>query len=406
MRRSASYHWTKDCWAALTLFIAYAPITVLASEANNNQSSLRWHGFANQGVIKTDYNSFFGDSEHWSWEFDDLGLGGSWKPHSRVQFSAQAIYRRAGKNSQDGVQLDYGFADINLVNSLDYGLGVRAGRVKNTYGFYNDARDIASNKPSILLPQSIYQDSLRQVYHTMDGLSSYGYAQWADTRLNLDLVYGTPLIDETTEQVILGSNRPGNIENEKMLIARLMLEQDAGLWRLGYSFAQFNSDYKSIPVDFSVTGETNISLNLLSFEYNWTNWQVTAEYQISEIEYKGVNYSSYNNQRDTESYYGQVSYRITPRWKTFARYDVYYIDSNDKNGKNLEATTGGLVPAHKGFAKDITAGVRYDINKHWMIAAEYHHIKGTGWLAFIENPIPSETSEDWNLFTAQLSFKF
>tara|TARA_B100000809_G_scaffold266694_1_gene330783 strand:+ start:4799 stop:6025 length:1227 start_codon:yes stop_codon:yes gene_type:complete len=408
MPRSASYHWTKKCWAASGLLIAYtcAPVTALASEPDKGQSSLRWHGFANQGIIKTDHNNFFGDSEHWSSEFSDLGLGGSWKPNSRLQFSAQAIYRRAGKNSQDNVQLDYGFADLNLVNTLDYGLGVRAGRVKNTYGLYNDARDIASNKPSILLPQSIYLDSLRQVFHTMDGLSSYGYAQWADTHLNLDVVYGKPLIDETTEQFILSAKRPGNIENEKMLIARIMLEQDAGLWRLGYSFAQLNSDYKPAPVDFSVSGEVNINLNLLSFEYNWTDWQITAEYQISETEYKGLNYIGYDNQINNESYYGQVSYRITPKWKTFARYDVYYINSNDKDGKKLEVETGGLVPAHKAFAKDITAGIRYDINKHWMLAAEYHHIKGTGWLALVENPIPSETSENWNLFTAQLSFKF
>lgn len=383
---------------ALFCYVASADDTPISKD------KWRWHGFANQGVIKTDHNDFFGDSENWSWEFNDLGIGGSWKPYSRLQFSAQGIYRRAGKSSQDGLQLDYGFVDLNILNTMDYGLGVRAGRVKNTYGFYNDTRDIASNKPSILLPQSIYLDNLRQLFHTMDGVSTYGNMQWDSTLLNLDIIYGKPLIDENTEAVILNYPRPGDIENEKMLVGRAMLEDDSGRWRFGYSFVQLDSDYEASANDFSSDGEANITLNLLSFEYNCANWQFTAEYQRRNLEYKGINYIGYQQDYDSDAFYGQVSYQITPDWKAFARYDVYYLFSDDKNGKKFEAARG--LPAHETYAKDTTAGIRYDINKHWMVAAEYHHIKGTAWLARIENPIPSQTEENWNLFTAQVSFKF
>lgn len=389
--------------------IALVLITLLASWASADDSPIskdkwRWHGFANQGVIKTDHNNFFGDSENWSWEFNDAGVGGSWKPYSRLQFSAQGIYRRAGKSSQDGAQLDYGFVDLNILNSMDYGLGVRAGRVKNTYGFYNDTRDIASNKPSILLPQSIYLDSLRQLFHTMDGVSTYGNLQWGSTLLNLDLIYGKPLIDENTETVILNYPRPGDIENEKMLVGRAMLEDDSGRWRFGYSFVQLKSDYEASANDYSVDGEANINLNLVSFEYNYDKWQFTAEYQRRDLEYVGINYVGFQQDYASDAYYGQISYQITSDWRAFARYDVYYLFDDDKDGKKFEAERG--LPAHETFAKDTTAGIRYDINKHWMVAAEYHHINGTAWLARIENPIPSQTQEKWNLFTAQISFKF
>lgn len=375
-----------------------------ADDSPISKDKWRWHGFANQGVIKTDHNDFFGDSENWSWDFNDAGLGGSWKPYSRLQFSAQGIYRRAGKTSHDGLQLDYGFVDLNILNTMDYGLGMRAGRVKNTYGFYNDIRDIASAKPSILLPQSIYLDSLRQLFHTMDGVSTYGNVQWGSTLLNIDVIYGKPLIDENTESVILNYPRPGDLENEKMLVGRAILEDDSGRWRFGYSFAQLSSDYEAAAYDIATDGEANINLNLISFEYNYEKWQFTAEYQQRELEYKGINHAFYKAVYDSESYYGQISYQLTPSWRVFSRYDVYYEYSNDKDGKKFSATFG--LPAHETYAKDTTAGIRYDINKHWIVAAEYHHIKGTAWLARIENPIPSQTQKDWNLFTAQLSFKF
>lgn len=377
---------------------------VCANDSLISKDKWRWHGFANKGVIKTNQNNFFGDSQDWSWEFSDAGIGGSWKPHSRLQFSAQSIYRRAGKSSQDGLQLDYGFVDFNILNSMDYGLGVRTGRVKNTYGFYNDTRDVASNKPSILLPQSIYLDSLRQLFHTMDGVSTYGNMQWGSTLLNLDLIYGKPLIDENTETVMLNYPRLGDIENEKMLVGRAMLEDDSGRWRFGYSFVQLRSDYKASANDYSVDGKTNINLNLVSFEYNYKKWQVTAEYQRRDLEYIDINYHGFQQSYASDAYYGQVSYQIKPDWRVFARHDTYYLFRDDKNGKKFEAERG--LPAHETYAKDTTAGIRYDMNKHWIVAAEYHYINGSAWLARIENPNPSQTQENWDLFTVQISFKF
>ena len=385
-------------------------ITKVEQQPNSKQpSKFRWHSFGNQGYIKTSNYNFFGDSQDGSWAFNDLGLGASWKPNARLQISAQAITRRAGKTSQDGVQLDYGFIDLNLINNFDYALGFRAGRVKNPYGFYNETRDIASSRPSILLPQSIYLDSLRRLFHTMDGLSSYGHMQWGDTLFNLDVNYGKPLIDDVTQDAILVTPLPGQLNNEKIFLARAILEQDAGRWRMGYSYSQLNSDYSQPTTITPFTlgafaGKANIYLHLLSFEYNWAQWQLTTEYQRRKLEHKDIYYPEFYNAVDNESWYGQVSYQFSPELKIFARYDVYYLFRDDKEGKEFSERNN--LTAHAAYAKDSTIGLRYSINSHWMLAAEYHYINGTAWLAEIENHPPLANEPYWDLFTAQISFKF
>lgn len=369
-------------------------------------SRVQWHGFVSQGYIKTSDNNFYGDSEDGSWEFTDVGLGGSWRPAKNWQLSAQAIYRQAGETSQDGVNLDYALINYTALNQLNYGLGFRAGRIKNPYGFYNETRDVAFTRPSVLLPESIYQDALHELFHSSDSGSVYGYRQWGDLLLNIDLVYGTPNFDEQSENVLIPGPAPGGMDDERLLLSRTMFDYDAGRIRGGFSYGKMSSDIEfdsQLAVFGLYSGELDAHLRLWSLEYNWERWQLSSEYQRISLSYRDILGPNYRETNQSEAYYVQTAFQLSSHWRLLARYDVYYPDKDDKSGNQLAAKGQ---PKFEAYAKDFTLSARYDINASWMLAAEWHQVRGTAWLSSLENPESADLEKDWNLYSAQLSYRF
>ncbi len=377
-----------------------------AAEADEEQS-IRWHGFLSQGLIATDHNNFFGDSESVSTELTELGIGASWKATPRIHLSAQALYLKAGDSAPDDIKLDFGLIDINLLNGASHGLGVRAGRLKNPYGFYNETRDVMTTRDSILLPESIYPDTLREIYHSSDSIGVHGYKEMGSVLLQFDALSGKALInDDTIEDMSLFS--PGTtIENDKLWFARLMAEYDGGRIRAGISRVNLTGDVDPGPpnplLPF-IDGELELDLTLFSVEYNQIRWQVTAEYQLLDARVSDFYFPGFHSENTGESWYIQTRFEFLPQWYLLARYDVYYGNKDDKDGKDRVAT--GNPPAYAAFAKDSTLGLRYEINEHWIVSTELHHVSGVGWLTALDNADPTSLKKDWNMLLFQVGYHF
>jgi hypothetical protein len=136
---------------------------------------LQVHGFLSQGYILTSSNRVFGHSEgDGSVDFIEAGINASWTPLPRLQLAVQPLFRRAGAGHESDFELDFGLMDYALLSTEDKQLGIRLGRIKNPRGLYNDTRDVAFTRPSILLPESIYYDKLRELNVSADGAQVYG----------------------------------------------------------------------------------------------------------------------------------------------------------------------------------------------------------------------------------------
>lgn len=391
---------------------------MLVPIAHSYGSELNWHGYVSQGLIHTSDNSFYGNSEDVSWEFTDIAVGTNWRPLPRLQLSAQAIYRQAGATSRDDVYMDYALADFTLIQNMAWQLGLRAGRIKNPYGLFNDTRDLAMNRPSILLPESIYRDPIRDIFHTSDSVSIYGHAYLGEHLVQLNILQGTPLLTQAVEDEFISSSLSGDLDNEQVSITRLLVESFGGALRLGYTYTNIDVDYEpdtgiqQIEVAPSVfvtaprygyAGNTAVKVDLWSLEYNSQHWQLNAEYQALDYITDDVYGPGTSLQLSTIGYYLSANYRLNAQWRAFLRYDVYYSDKNDKDGKTYQQQTGR--PDHNRFAYDTTIGARYEFNKNWLLSMEYHRIKGTAWLPSTENEL-TQAKESWNLFSAQISYKF
>ncbi len=91
-------------------------------------------------------------------------------------------------------------------------------------------------------------------------------------------------------------------------------------------------------------------------------------------------------------------------WQWLIRFDRLVNDRSDRSG--TQYAQSGLGPAHSQFADDVTFGVQWTPRPNLMLAGEYHHVDGTGWLPLHKDADASETSRHWNMLLFQLSLRF
>ena len=171
-------------------------------------ADLQIHGFASQAYITTSDNDVFGNSDNGgSFGLTESGLNASVRPLPRVLLSAQLLSRRAGEGNTGMPRLDFGFLDYRIYSHEANQFGIRVGRLKNPFGFYNDTRDVPFTRPSIMLPQSIYFDRVRNISLSGDSVQLYGEAavsNWGTVSTQFGVFL--PIVsDKDTELSILGA---------------------------------------------------------------------------------------------------------------------------------------------------------------------------------------------------------
>lgn len=386
-----------------------SPYVCLATEPDADRwlpESVQIHGFLSQGFLHTSDNNFFGKSDDSiSHDFRELGLNGSWKILSDLQVAMQVVWRDAGETDNGGFRIDYGLANYDLYSSETSLLSIRAGRVPTPLGFYNDTRDVAATRPTILLPQSIYFDINRNLALSADGGYLYGEhrTDYGEFTLNIGIV--NPRMDDPdfNQQVLRGS--PGAMEGDTSWVTRLGYEWESeiGGIRLALTYGNFRGNYQPESGATLQAGSFALDPLILSAQYNAEKWSLTWEYAL-----RRVDFNDFAPNPDFgftgQSYYIQGTYKLTDDLEAVIRYDDLIWDVDDPHGDILSAQTGGFIVNHSRFAQDWTFGLRYEILPSLMLSAEYHRVNGTGWLSELENP--QGTTQHWDLYTTMISYSF
>ncbi|MFG6157701.1 hypothetical protein ACGTNG_02720 [Halomonas sp. 1390] len=398
---SKSFQWSDAC--SVTATIA-ALALVFSAEARSEErvlDTLQMHGFMSQALIITDDNNFFGPSseDEGSFEFTEIGANVSLRPHEDILLAAQALSRRAGGDGSDARPvLDYGIIDYQMLSNQQRTFGIQLGRFKNPFGFYNQTRDVAFTRPSILLPQSIYFDRTRSLGLSADGASLYAEERFESGIVRFKGGMGTPTTRDLATQ-LFPPNIDSEVNGDTSSIAQLIYEHNNGRFTAAISTADVNLDINLGPS----SGEINFQPWILSLQYDMGSWALTSEYAIRNLAITGSD-AIRESDITGESWYIQYTNRFHENWQWLLRYDSLISDKDDRSGSEYESQ--GLGPAHSRFAKDLTMGLQWNLNPRVLLAAEYHHIDGTGWLPLQDNPDPSETERYWNMLLFQLSLRF
>ena len=187
------------------------------------------------------------------------------------------LSRRAGEANTGMPRLDYGFLDYRLYSQETNQFGLRVGRLKNPLGFYNETRDVAFTRPSILLPQSIYFDRTRNLGLSGDSVQLYGesaHASWGSISTQFGIVL--PIVsDRDTELAFLGAQRPGHLTREVSYIGRGIYETNDKRIRLAVSGTWLNTGYNPGMVDPLSSGSIQFSHIYFYAQYNSEPWTLT-----------------------------------------------------------------------------------------------------------------------------------
>ncbi|SEL50911.1 hypothetical protein [Halomonas daqiaonensis] len=404
---SKSFRWSDP--RSITAMAA-ALVLGLSAQVRGDEGvldTLQVHGFLSQALIISEDNDFFGPSseDEGSFKFTEIGANASLRPHQDVLLAAQVLSRRAGGDGDDARPvLDYGVIDYQMLSDQQRTFGIQVGRFKNPFGFYNQTRDVAFTRPSILLPQSIYFDRTRSLGLSGDGVSLYHEERLSNGVLRTQVGVGQAQAGDDLRRTLRLENVPGSLDPKQSAIGQVRYEHDGGRIVAALSAAQAKARF-----DSNTPQQSDITFRfrpvVLSLQYNEELWSLTGEFAMRPTKLRGVD-NPWLNDVTGESWYIQYTRRFLDDWQWLVRYDSLTSNRDDRSGKGLEEFTGGRVPAHSQFADDITVGLQWTPHPRVMLAGEYHHVDGTGWLPVQDNPDPSETSRRWNMLLFQLSLRF
>ncbi|MBT8339306.1 MAG: hypothetical protein HKP58_18965 [Desulfatitalea sp.] len=374
------------------LMLSILSMTVWACPvAADNMGDVNINGFISQGFLYSDtYNYLASDTKSGSFEYNEAGICFSKQLNDKLHLGLQLFSRDLGDASNNKITLDWAYADYRYKDWL----GLRAGRIKLPFGLYNESRDMDMLRTSIVLPQGIYTDLLRDLIIAVNGAGVYGNVdlsvagnleyQLLAGAMNVDLDSG---IGKYMEVFLnpMGASIAGTVVNNKIYAGALRWEPPIVGLLFGYSFSKVGNLEIPISLGSSIGSMASSPMSqIFSVEYTWNNLVLTAEYFFSDSGDTSVQFPFFQFTRTVkqESYYVSAAYRFVDWFTLGAYYSEFYPDSDDKDGDNVSQEQY----YHDAWEKDLALTFRFDINDNWIFKIEGHAVDGTALVFRADNP--------------------
>jgi|GEM_PF-5979230 len=368
---------------------------------------LELKAFVAQDYVYTNNNPYATDDTlgDGSFDFREAGLNLNWNVTPKVRFNVQALARQEGEMTANGLTLDLALLDYNFLQTLSQDGGVRLGRVKTPYGFYNDSRDLPSARPGVFLP-SIYFNNIRSLMLSTDGINFYDTLELEQGTLSFDLYYGQrQLEDSTLEYKYLSQDYDGADFNKLDKVGLKFQFEPAHIQGLSFAYSLLHIESNITPAPVEVDGltvnkfEVQTIHHLLSVQYRFNNVILTAEGMRAKNHVKSSftpdNIVTVPEYLDAEGYYLQAEWAISPKLSTLVRYEEYtpYLDPRYKLNSNYSSNS-------YNFA------IRWNLTPNWMLQAHYAQHEGNADLpAYPGLGSVTDFGKSWDIFALQISYQ-
>lgn len=386
------------------LLLGASCLLAVATDATAIETQV--HGFAAQGLVLTDHYDYFGDSQDGELGYHEVGASVAFQIRPNLTASAEIFLREAGTADDDEPRLNFALIDYRFISSSTFDLGIRAGRVKNPHGFYNETRDVVFTRPSILLPESVYIETqgTSKLLFSSDGGQLYGDWSVGDHMLSFASTVATDReLDEQEKRLLIDlGGIPLDLEVTGFWSA--MLGDTFGKWRLGFTHTEI--DFRlDTPSAFDIEGDFEVTLDVASIGWEGERWSFTAEYMlaVNKIKELSLGPDTLRSTTRSDGGYLQAQYRLDPRWTLLARYDANFADRSDRSGRELSEETAE--PRFTGFAHDFVLGANWKSERYWGVWGEVHVSNGTLNVPTLENDDPGE-HRWWTMFMLMAAFRF
>ncbi|GLQ30351.1 hypothetical protein [Litoribrevibacter albus] len=356
-------------------------------------SDIQWDAFVSQNMIYTSDNNFLASSDD-TVSFDNWEAGFLFNASvaNEIRFSGQLLGRKVSESSDEDFRVGYAFLTLPLYQQADTTLGARLGRIRSSFGFYNETRDLPHSRTSVAMPQSIYFDKTRNSFYSADGVELYAFHDFSDYRLSYQFFVSRPVADEDEARETLQPVR--KLEGDHAILAKVGFgkEFDGPRFAITYYRPQYSFDVS--PAILVSDGKLYSESIVTSFEYNQYQWSFTTEYlrlknKVIGVKPGGMATAWFEDPGYAETYYAQFVWRFNEHWESYLRHD---------NSKGRGERTS------LSYAYDTSLGVTFKPDDHWLLRAEAHYIEGTGTLLIRDNT--DQRTEYWNAVLAQVAYKW
>ncbi|MGB1263431.1 MAG: hypothetical protein ACPG52_11005 [Cognaticolwellia sp.] len=384
------------CWA----------FSVCASEANSE--SLQIHGFIAQGVIDADGSNYINNDENVSLELTEIGVNASYQVSDDFRLAGQAVYLNGGNRYHPGARIDYLLLEWDAFQHEAWQASFYFGRVKNNHWLHSSTRDIPFARPSIIIPQVVYFDGFRDIAVGGDGAAvKLGYSDDSFGDIDFNFSRGKSAITDKQSDVILGHSATGKFDHDLDTQASIYWQPAYSQWRFGISALDSSFNYTEGEIDSCTDADFIIQFYTANAVYEGEHWQFSAELFQQRLVTDGFYAPGFHRDETGQGYYLQADHRLDENLSVMARYEYFYANKDDKNGTQLQAGSGGMIPSYFGFQNDAMIGFSYDVSSNFRVNAEYHWVEGTARLTPIVQPNPiANDSKDWRVWAIQMMYWF
>ena len=389
----------------------------------NELPSVDIHGFVSTGYMESNENNYLAPTEEGTFEFNEVGINFSSNLTEYLRLGTQLFAYNLGEYGGGDVNIDWAYGDIHKYDWL----GLRIGKIKMPLGLYNQSRDIDAVRTWILLPQSVYPETLRpftlanwacDIYGIID-LNAAGSLEYESFLGSTSVDHEDPVINGLflTAMDSVMASFPG-LPTVGIISKNARLDYTFGgrvIWnaplldglRLGGSWgrakALFDMSFQS-PLgaghgNGAWSAEMMVTIWSLSAELQWEHLTLAGEYQrfdkpatnvlsVSEL----MSSSSMIEPSHEENYYVSAEYLFYDCFTVGSYYSVHYPNRHDKDSSARQ------------YQKDWAITTRYDFNDYWLAKLEFHKIKGNAQVSLRDNPEGLE--DDWCLILAKVTFSY
>ena len=387
-----------------------ANVFFINSVVANNSFNTDWrlHGFIAQGLIDVNSSNYVNDDQSISAELTEIGINVSYQLDQDFRLTGQAVYLNGGNRYHEGGRIDYLLLDWTAYSSENLLVNFYFGRFKNNHWLYSNTRDVPQTRPSIILPQSVYFDGFRDIAEGGDGLDInviYNVDGVGDFNFNVST--GTSDISKAQTQIILSDFASGRLKHDDDLQASLYWQPDYSQWRFGLALLDSNFSYHSGGTDAFLDADIVLQRFFLNVLYEGEFWEFSSEILQDRFVFDDFYFKGFHQDNKGQGAFLQSRYKANNQLTFLARYERFYINKDDKHGRQLAAITQGSTPAYFAYQNSITLGVSYDIIEHLRIEVEHHWFEGAARLTPVVLPdAQANNNKHWNLWALQLMYWF
>ncbi|EDY85173.1 hypothetical protein VDG1235_4808 [Verrucomicrobiia bacterium DG1235] len=373
---------------------------------------IQFGGFASQGyLVNSGDNDYLGETSEGTFDFREYAASASYAT-GEWRIGAQVFGQKLGVYGNDELALDWASIDYQPAQWL----GFRAGRVKTPRGLYNEALDVDSIRPFVLMPQSVYDARLRDFNASFDGVMMFGNVAIGDSNsFDYKVYHGDiPMKVESGANDYFNQDLPypnTSIGMDSATGGSIFWNTGLDGLRLGYSasvFDNFNMDREvsfgpGFPPVILNRGTQDYKRQLLSAEYSVGDWvfagemgRETALYDITDAD--GNSFDIFLD-FEVEYAYASVARRLSEKFEVGAYYS-YSMET--------QVSSDGVTAFPDYEQADLSVSVRYDYNYNLLFKLEAHYMDGSG--KIFSTPSYLQPVEDrdgsWMLFAAKTTYTF